>query len=191
MANRFKAPIRVSVDTAQVKALVDRIQGLDKRAGRAAVKKGLNETTKLVLWDARAAVPKRTGMLRKSLGRKVIVQRGGTKLLGIVKPRSGEKYGRVINGKKISPIRYAHLVEFGRAAVRVKTKTVLIAGPGKGAGPYVVFGKSVRAVPPRPFMRPAWEKNEPQTVPTLHRYLEAAIRAYWKKTRAARARRKS
>lgn len=190
MANRFKAPIQFGVDTAQLLSLMARLKDLDPKAGKPAVKRGVNEITRLVLWAAREGVPKRTGMLRKSLGRKVIVQRGGAKVLGVVKPRGGEKYSRVVNGKKVSPIRYAHFVEFGRVFVRVKNKKALVASaPGPGGTNYVVFGKQVRAVPPRPFLRPAWEKHEPRAVPILHEWLHKAVQDYWKRTRTRRAKR--
>lgn len=190
MANRFKAPIQFGVDAGQLQSLIARLKDLDPKAGKPAIKKGVNEITRKVLWAARGGVPKRTGMLRKSLGRKVIMQRGGAKVLGIVKPRGGEKFSRVINGKKISPARYAHLVEYGRVFVRVKNKKVLSASaPGPGGTNYVVFGKQVRAVPPRRFMRDAWDANEPQAVPILHEWLHKAIQNYWKRTRTRRAKR--
>jgi hypothetical protein len=203
MANRFKVPIRVNIDTAQVKSLMERIQGLDKRAGRGAIKKGMNEVTQAVLWAARGLVPKRSGLLRKALGRKVIVQRGGAKILGVVKPRSGmwvtkppdfvmqrrqrtkngktqffvKKWEGAVGGILVNPIRYAHLVEFGRVSVSVKSKKVMSDGA-------VIFGRTVKAVSPHPFMRPAWVQEEPNTVPTLHKYLIIAIQKYWAQQRA-------
>ena len=204
---RFKVPIRCDVDTGQLKALIGRLVSLDKRAGRAAVKKGLGEITQKVLWDAKAAVPKRTDFLRKSLGRKVITRKDGQKLLGIVKPRGGAvwtttppdfvvqrrqrvtKDGKtqyrvarshlVFRGRRVNPRKYAHLVEFGRASVVPKTKKALSSGKGG-----VVYGRRVKAVPPRPFLRPAWDKNQGQAVPILHQHLRRAMVAAWLKSRA-------
>lgn len=177
MANKFKVPITCSVDTSQLKALIDRLTDLDKRAGRAGVRKGLNELTKKVMWAARGLVPRRTGLLKKSLGRKVIVTRGGKRLTGIVKPRRGDKFATVVDGKKIDPRKYAHLVEFGRVSVTVKKKKVLADGK-------VIFGKRVKAVSPQPFMRPAWSENEASAVPILHRWLTEALASAWARSRA-------
>ncbi|QJW94695.1 hypothetical protein [Frigoriglobus tundricola] len=73
--NRFKVPIIGSVDPGQLQALIERLQGLDKKAGRGAIRKGLDELTKKILDAARGKVPKRSGLLRKALGRKVPVRR--------------------------------------------------------------------------------------------------------------------
>jgi hypothetical protein len=210
--NRFKVPIKATVDTGQLRSLIDRLVSLDKRAGRAAAKKGVNEITKGVLSDAKDNVPTGTGALKKSLGRKVVIGKGGKKVTGIVKPRGGvwtasppdlvtvrrqrrlkngkvlffvNKWAQTVAGKKVNPARYAHLVEFGRVAVAPKQKKTM-------SGNGVVYGRSARAVAPRPFMRPAWAKNEPQAVPTLHRWLSQAMIAAWIKGRAntPRAKRK-
>lgn len=205
MANRFKLPITASIDTGQLSALIQRIQGLDKKAGRGAIRKGLDQVTKAVLKDAKAGVRKRSGMLRRALGRKVVTRKGGARIEGIVKPRGGTvwvskppnfvvqyetrtlKSGRVqhkvprrdltFQGKAINPVRYAHLVEFGRVSVTLKKKKVLSDGS-------VIFGKTVRGVAARPFMRPAWAKNEPNAVPALRRQLFLAISNYWSKESA-------
>lgn len=182
---RQKAPIKVGIDTVQIAELVHRLRDLDKKAARAAVRKGLNEVTKVVTKDAKANVPKGTGLLRKSIGRKIIVSRGGAKLLGVVKPRGGAKFAKTVNGKKVSPIRYAHLVEYGRVRVSVKHKRVL-AGNGN------FFGTTAKAVPPRPFMRTAWEKNKAASVGLVRAQVQKAIAAWWEKRRAGapRAKRK-
>lgn len=205
MPNRFKVPIRCGVDTGQLKALIDRLVSLDKKAGRAAVKKGLGEVTQKVMWDAKANVPKRSGMLRKSIGRKVITRKDGAKLLGIVKPRGGSvwvtrppdyvvqreqrvtKDGKTqyrvarsqltFRGRRVNPRKYAHLVEFGR----VGFTSAKLLSTGKGG---TVYGRRVKAVAPRPFMRPAWDKNQGQTVPILHQHLSKALVAAWLKSRA-------
>ncbi|HEY1188536.1 MAG TPA: HK97 gp10 family phage protein [Gemmata sp.] len=202
--SRFKVPITARVDTGQLKTLIERLVSLDKRAGRAAVKKGIGEVTKDVLKDAKDNVPTGSGLLKKSLGRKVVISKNGKRVLGVVKPRGGvwtakppdlvtvrrqrklksgkvlfyvNKWARLSGGKKVNPARYAHLVEFGRVAVRPKTKKVMSGGG-------VVYGTSARAVAPHPFMRPAWDANEPKAVPTLHRWLSQALVREWLKSRS-------
>lgn len=204
MANKFKVPITASVDTRQLRGLMDRLAALDKRAGRAAVRKGIGEVTKGVLADARNNVPTASGALKKALGRKVVVGKGGKRIVGVVKPRSGvwtsrppdlvtvrrqrqlrngkvlffvTKWGRDRGGARVNPARYAHLVEFGRVSVTPKKKKVM-------AGGGVVYGRRARAVPPHPFMRPAWEANEPKAVPTLHRWLAQALVKEWQESRS-------
>jgi HK97 gp10 family phage protein len=174
---RQKAPIHVGIDPAQLAEVVGRLRDLDKKAARAAVRKGLNEVTKVVTKDAKANVPKGTGLLRKSIGRKIVVSRGGAKLLGVVKPRGGAKFTKTVNGKKVNPIRYAHLVEYGRVRVFVKNKKVLAAN-GK------FFGASAKAVAPRPFLRPAWDKNKGAAVALVSAQVQRAIATWWQKRRA-------
>lgn len=202
--NRFKVPIRCNVDTGQLNTLIARLVDLDKRAGRAAVKKGIGEITKDVLWDARDHVAARSGLLKKSLGRKVIIGKGGKRVLGIVKPRGGVwtakppdfvtvrrqrtlKNGKVVfyvnkwsqfrQGVRVNPARYAHLVEFGRVGVTIKQKKVLSGGG-------TIYGKRVKSVAPHPFMRPAWENNQHKATPTLHRWLQQALVKAWLASRS-------
>jgi hypothetical protein len=56
----------------------------------------------------------------------------------------------------VDPVKYAHLVEGGRKAVRPKEKKVLSGGgAGSGTTGMTIYGKKARAVQPRPFMGPA------------------------------------
>lgn len=201
MANKFKTAINVSVDTSQLNDLIQRLADVDKRAARKAMKQGVNEVTKLVLAEVKSLVPTNTGMLKKSLGRFVKVGDGGRSVLGVVKPRAGVwmadapgLVGRRMtrNGKTrvfvqkfkltpqgplarvVNPVRYAHLVEFGRVAVTVKKKKVLSGGG-------VVYGRKVAAMAPRPFMRPAWDKYQGQATAIVAKYLSQAMLAFWKK----------
>lgn len=202
MANVYRTPIQAKIDTSQVDALVKRIVEIDRKAARAGLKKGVNEVTKLVLAEAKELVPVRSGQLRKSLGRKVRVSKDGKLVYGVVKPRAGvwmadapglvgrkvtrkgktrvfvAKFRVMYQGRPINPVRYAHLVEFGRVEVRVKQKKVLSSGKGG-----VVYGTKVRAVAPHPFMRPAWEKYSSAAPDILRRFLLDELRKYWAKSR--------
>lgn len=177
--NKFKVPISFGIDPGQLQELVNRLRDLDKKAARAAVRKGMGDVTKPVNKDAKANVPKRTGTLRKSIGRKVFVTRGGAQVFGVVKPRGGEKYAPIISGRKINPIKYAHLVEYGRVSVKIKDKKVLVAGGAK------FLGKTVKAVAPRPFLRPAWDKNKGNATAIMQAAIQKAIKAWWEKKRSA------
>lgn len=186
------ARIKTSVGSAAVARLAEKLAALDKKAVRRALKAGINEITKVVAKDAKSRVPKRTGQLKKSIGRKVTVKKDGSKVIGFVGPRSGFRV--VINGVPVNPIKYAHLVEFGRREVvagKAKGKATgkkVLSGDGrpltgkaaKQAGPFrrVIFGKRVRSVPPRPFLRPAWDAISGSASGILVRHLEKAIRDF-------------
>ena len=196
---KFKVPVRVEIDTSRVEALVQKLAAVDKKAARAAMKKGVNEVSRLVLKEAKKLVPARTGALRRSLGRIVKVVGNGRAVLGIVKPRAGvwmadapglvgrkmttrtgktrvfvQKFKTTFQGRPVNPVKYAHLVEYGRVAVTVKKKKVL-------AGGGVIYGTKVAAVAPRPFMRPAWDKYQYEAPVILARFLSQALAAFWAK----------
>jgi HK97 gp10 family phage protein len=197
MANRYKTPIVAKIDTDSLESTIRSLREVDRKAARKAIRKGVSQVTKLVLAAAKRNVPKRTGLLRKSLGRFVKSSNSGAGVVGIVKPRGGVKVKRVwvpkfrkTVGKQrfqkstraftgdgtISPLRYAHLVEFGRSAVTTKRKK-LLSGGGQ------IWGVKVRAVPPRPFMRPAWEEYKSAAPGIIEQYLSEAIRDFWRKRR--------
>jgi HK97 gp10 family phage protein len=172
--------IKARVKDGAIQALARKLNEFDRKASRKAIKKGVNEATKLVTADAKANVPRKTGLLKKSIGRRVRSYRGGTVISGIVGPRSG--FATVLaSGKKVNPAKYAHLVEFGRKAVRVKKAALLADKFAKQ-----VFGVEVAAVAPRPFLRPAWDKNETRAVGELAKALNEAIAEF---ARGARTRR--
>lgn len=172
--------IKTKLGSDAIQALARKLNEFDRRASRKAIRKGVNEATKFVAADAKANVPKRTGLLKKSIGRQVRSYRGGTVVSGIVGPRSG--FATTLkNGKKVNPAKYAHLVEFGRRAVKVKKALILADRFAKQ-----VFGEEVGAVAPQPFLRPAWDKNEARAVDELAKALNEAIAAF---ARGARGRR--
>ena len=196
---RYKSPIFVRVDTAGLEDVIRRLASLDKKAARKALRAGINEVTKLVLKEAKALVPRRTGQLRRSLGRKVKTYKGGGLVYGVVKPRAGvkvkgvwtpkfrkqfpgtgkfDKATKAFGAGFVDPVKYAHLVEYGRVAVTVKRAKVL-AGQGR------VWGRRVRAMAPRPFMRPAWEKYRAASPGIIAGFVHEAIRRYWSGSRRA------
>ena len=105
---------------------------------RRGMKDALMAAAKPIVKETKARTPKRTGALRRSIskkGRTIPAQQTAEVKIG---PRSGYRDG------KIYPARYAHLVEFGHRQV-VNTAT------GK---------KNIGFVPPKPFMRPAYESKK-------------------------------
>lgn len=168
---------------AQLTGLADvlkRFRGVES-VMRGASRRGVNEATKLVLAAAKANVPRRTGMLRKSLGRKVVAMKNGGGYVGIVGPRKDvsdrerarrqqefeagkrkrapgkARFRKVVKYKgreiTVNPVHYAHLVEYGTKPGAPTKKRVMSDGEQ-------VFGVRTTGSPPRPFLRPAWESNK-------------------------------
>ena len=127
------------------------LRNVDKKVRNRLLKKAIRAASKLVLTSAKAKVAVRTGLLRKSLGIKVKVYRKSGIVVGIVGPRTGYKG----SGKDPdeNPTNIAHLVEKGRKAVMVRTKKTLSDGT-------TAYGREAKAVPARPFLRPAFDENK-------------------------------
>lgn len=155
------------------------VRELGEKHLRAASRVGVTKASQMVNREAKARVPARTGSLKKALGYKVQAKKNKTGYVGVVGPRRDNtkairasmqavaagkrkralkvKYRRTVKyqGREllVDPVKYAHLVEYGRRAVRVKKKKAMSDGS-------VVYGKATKSVPPRPFLRPAWEANK-------------------------------
>jgi HK97 gp10 family phage protein len=63
---------------------------------------------------------------------------------------------------------YASLVEFGRAAVKIKRKRALSDGSK-------FYGTEVAAAPARPFMRPAFDSAGPRAIEAIAKRLRAGV----------------
>jgi hypothetical protein len=174
---KFKTSIRVGVDTSSLADTISRLKDIDRKVVKPALRQGMNEVTKLILAEAKELVPRRTGLLRKSLGRKVRADKRNGGYLGIVSPRRGFKV--VVNGKPMDSRRYAHLVEYGRSPVMAKLKKVLSSGKGGQ-----IFGRKVQAAAPRPFLRPAWASVGPMVLGIMRKWLVIALEKAWAKARA-------
>lgn len=196
MANSVRVRMRVGEDALQ--RLRAKLDAIGKNAGTRAIRAGVNELTKTVLAEAKANVPVRTGQLRKSLGRKVKTYRQSKVVVGIVGPRKGFRV--VINGVAVNPSNYAHLVEFGRAAVKAGQKKnrrgkvtdtglSVLSSKFSAVSPEEpqVFGPEVGPAAPRPFLRPAWGRVRPTANAVLRRHLDKAIRDVLVKTYMSRA----
>jgi HK97 gp10 family phage protein len=175
-------PVPIKAHLAGLAALQKTFGAMEARYFRKATRKGVGAATKLVLAAAKAGVPQRTGMLRKSLGRKVVASKAGKGYVGIVGPRKDlsesarakqqrefeaglrkkapgkAKFRKVVKyeGREITvnPVNYAHLVEHGAGPSVAKGK---VLSDGRTA-----FGKRTKGVPARPFLRPAWDGTKAQ-----------------------------
>lgn len=89
-------------------------QKLKDRLTSKALRKGLTDAGKVYLRIAKSTVPKRTGITRKSMARKVKIYRSGVGVL-IVGPRTNFKRTGVYRGRTytVNPAKIFHLLEKG------------------------------------------------------------------------------
>lgn len=147
-------PINVKLDG--LKEAVARLSSLKTGARNKILRPAVSDGLKPVHQAVKQRVPKASGLLRRSVARKVAGSRKSGAVTGLVGPRTGMKQAVTRpDGSTVEsdPAKYAHLAEFGRQAVVVKTRRVLSNGR-------VVFGKTVRAARARPFLRPAWAASK-------------------------------
>ena len=177
--------------TAELNAV---LANLEPKVFRKGARKGVGDGTKIVLASARSKVKERTGSLRKALGRKVAAMKSGSGYYGVVGARRDSKkkinqslkdfqsgkrkkaltwrFRRTITheGREIvvNPANYAHLVEYGRRAVTITKKKILSNGA-------VIFGKTVKSVPARPFMRPAWDESQTKVAGAIKAAMKESV----------------
>lgn len=142
------------------RALGQLARGTAKGVGRRAMKKALKPVADM----AEATSPftvKVTSKLAKSQYRSAAGDRGRSKVVLYVGPVRPDG----------SVLPHGHLYEFGTAP-RFHRKS----------------GKSVGAMPARPFMRPAWDANRAQVLATLKRELWTEIEKTMERARRKAAR---
>jgi HK97 gp10 family phage protein len=105
-----KAQARLSI--VGDKALMKKLAKLKAGAQRRVVRKAVTAMLSPVVKAAKAAAPKETGLLRKSIGKKTVTYARKNTVVGIVGPRSSV-VGTGPDGGKRWPVKYAHLVEYG------------------------------------------------------------------------------
>lgn len=105
------------------------LKAVKRSAGSRILRKALSAASKPMLDTARQLVPRRTGLLRKSLGRRIKTYRSTGIVVVMIGPRTGFKRqikgGRAarradVRGKQAyaDPTHYAHLVERGTVRSR-------------------------------------------------------------------------
>jgi hypothetical protein len=70
-----------------VKELLERLDGIDKKVRKKILRAAINQASKLLLAEAKQHTPVASGLLRKSLGRKIKAFRNSGMIVGIVGPR--------------------------------------------------------------------------------------------------------
>lgn len=172
--------IRGSIQSASLQDLLHRTKGLKRNVRDKIVRPSVNKALDPVLSAAKALVRKRTGLLQKSLGKRLRQYRGT--FVGITGPRTGSQTtGRGRKRKKklsalglkfkaagVMPSKYAHLLEKGtRPHSLRKGSKLLRKGLNLLAKAGVRLGRWHPGARPYPFMRPAWLSQQAQVESVL------------------------
>lgn len=147
MANRRDIKVRIRGLEQTLRALDGVKRGVRNRVIRAAV----NAASTPVLKEIKSRVPKETGLLRRSIGRKMwTAKRTGT-VIAIIGPRrkfrqqviakKGWRKGKIRHSDSTfsDPTKYAHLVEYGVDPHFMPKRGAVHPGAA-----------------PQPFVRPGW-----------------------------------
>jgi HK97 gp10 family phage protein len=114
-------PFAIKARFEGVQSAIQALDGLDKKIRRKGIRKAALAAGTIILKAAKGRVVKETGLLRKSLGKKVKVYTKGVGV-AVVGPRVGFKQEVTRRGVKVwsNPVRYAHLVELGTGRTAAK-----------------------------------------------------------------------
>jgi hypothetical protein len=143
-------PFKVGITLEGDKALRDAFSTLKRSLQKKHLRKAMNAAGKQLLWAVRGRTPKRTGLLYKSLGRKVKTYKSGIVVaivgarVGFRKPVGVRQKPGVVRGVPrkagepifADPTKYLHLVEGGHSG-GAQPKRIL-AGSLQALGPEVV-----------------------------------------------------
>ncbi len=106
----------IAAEIQGLTSLLRKFEDVSKSLQKKYLRKGVNAANKKVKWSAKAACPRKSGLLAKSLGDKVKTYKSAT-VVGIVGVRKGfrKEVGARKDGKPIfeDPAKIIHLVELG------------------------------------------------------------------------------
>lgn len=99
-----------------LKETLETLRLLPGKLQRRILRPALTKATKPILMAAKRLAPTDTGMLSKSIARKVVTYKSGT-LVVVIGPDTKHRVEATRRGRKtpmiVNPAKYAHLVEFG------------------------------------------------------------------------------
>lgn len=140
-----------------------------------AVHPALTKAAKPIIDEARARVPVKTGKVRRSIYSYRDRDSTKTKAIRSISVRSGRRFGA-------KDAFYWKWVEFGRGESVIGKKRGARRGGERarslGTPATGFFGKKVKAVPPRPFMRPAFEAKKYVAIDEFKKYLGPSIQKF-------------
>lgn len=132
-----------------------------------------------IVAEARRRAPKREGILRRALTSfRMPEGSNGVREERGIRPRQGKRFQ-----KSRRDAFYWRFIEFGRAAVE-STSGKSLGTPKKG-----FFGKRVKAVPAKPFLRPAFMARRYAALEAIRKGLAKSIEKAAKKAAWGRPRR--
>ncbi|HON69156.1 MAG TPA: HK97 gp10 family phage protein [Phycisphaerae bacterium] len=167
------------------KAIINDLTLLDKKAP-AAARKALRKATGIVLRAARQMAPIDTRLLRRSIKSRVYVAKDKSAVLGEVYVdhnktmviRKSRKTASVAD-----PYFYAHLVELGtKPHATGKDSQLWLQRPdkkGRGGIPGRQRGRYHPGAKPKPYLRPALEKNKSAAMAAIESTLDAELQRIW------------
>jgi HK97 gp10 family phage protein len=166
--------MKVSIQTLGGDKIFSRLSGMGKAANKI-VKKAMGEAGKIILKEAKGGIPRESGLLKKSMGRKVKVYRGSGAVVAIVGPRTGfvqivdvKGLGGIRHSVLRDPTKYAHLVEGGTKPHSLQKR----GGGGQRRGPQTHPGAR-----PHPFLGRAIKYNEGRIVDAVSETITAGLDA--------------
>ena len=156
--------------------LLRNVRKLEKKVQKRIIRKALGKVARAVVKDARALVPRETGLLRESLGSVIRFGKKTGEAFAVIGPRvefKGKKVEKIRAGlrgakTKRKPANYGHLVEFG--AKPHKQRFIPVAG-----GVIRLGGDMHPGARPKPFLRPALEKNKTKALPMMAAEFEKGL----------------
>lgn len=118
-------PFAIQARIEGVAEVLKALDGVDAKLRKKGVRAAVSKGGQVILSRARKTAPKQTGLLKKSLGKKVKVYRHSGNAVAVVGPRTGFRGVVTRDGRQVTgdPTKYAHLVELG--TVRAKAKPFL------------------------------------------------------------------
>jgi HK97 gp10 family phage protein len=131
------------------KALAKLFRELGPRVQRRALRPAVSAAATPIVKAAKAKAAKRSGLLKKSLGKKIKTYADKGMVIAVIGPRTG--VNGEVNGKKYVPAKIAHLIEKGHIA---------------RDGSYV---------PGQPFLGPAYAETEGQALGVIKDKLAESV----------------
>lgn len=185
--------IFLAIDPVSVKKLEYSFLALGEREAKKILRKQAKLAMRPMLSTARRLAPKRSGLLRKSLG--ILVKAYHRAIWAGMGPRHG--FRAIITDRETGqqeladPVKYAHLVEFGTRPHSITRGARLSrpsARPGTRAAEGVAIGRVTHpGSPPRAFMRKAWEAHRSSAAQAFADGVVEDIEAAWAKLVAGQA----
>lgn len=143
--------VEITIDSGEVYKF---FRQMPRKVQKKIVRGMIRRASKPIIKEAKSRVHSVSGNLKRSIGYVEQKPKNGV-YQGKVLPRVGEINGRLYKGY------HAHLVEYGHSVV---------VGGKKGKG-----GKVIGFVPPKPFLRPAFDNKKEEAIKVAIEYMKERL----------------